>query len=182
MASESLVCVHAEWQPGDGGELRVFPYPRPVEVIAPVEGRLVLFEPRMVHDVLPNYKKRFCFTLWCGVKGAASSQQIDHETLSRMELEPSLASAAAIAEAWRRREQRPLVYDETLPRVMRSLFLPEMRMCLVRMVNPAWALDLLRQLSAVEATNGEGYATAARGVVRPAELCDLALRLGPWWI
>ena len=112
MASESLVCVHAEWQPGDGGELRVFPYPRPVEVIAPVEGRLVLFEPRMVHDVLPNYKKRFCFTLWCGVKGAASSHQIDHETLSRMELDPSLASAAAIAEAWRRREQRPLVYDD----------------------------------------------------------------------
>ena len=52
----------------------------------------------------------------------------------------------------------------------------------VSKVNPAWALDLLRQLSAVEATNGEGYATAARGVVRPAELCDLALRLGPWWI
>lgn len=54
----ALFYLNEGWQPGDGGELRVFPYPHAAEVIAPVAGRLVLFEPRMVHDVLPNYKKR----------------------------------------------------------------------------------------------------------------------------
>ena len=177
----------------------------------------------MVHDVLPNYRRRLCFTLWCGARRAAVSNQVDHHTLKEMELNPSLAAGAAIAEAWRRRQGHSVAYDGALPRVMRPLFLPEMRMCLVRMVhaddelraveqsheggvredmvrgiraqhdairriNPAWALDLLRQLPAANVTGSiaseQSAATAAaeRGVVRPAELRDLAHRLGPWWI
>ena len=119
----ALFYLNADWRPADGGELRVFPYPYPAEVIPPVEGRLVLFEPRMVHDVLPNYRKRFCFTLWCGAKGGGFSKQIDHDSLKQMELSTSLAEAAAVAEAWRRRECHPLVYDAALPPVVRPLFL-----------------------------------------------------------
>lgn len=131
----ALFYLNADWQPGDGGELRIFPYPYAAEEIPPLEGRMVLFEPRMVHDVLPNYKKRFCFTLWCGVRGGTVSRQVDHVTLKRMEICPSLVDATMLAEEWRRRESHALVYDETLPAVMRPLFLPEMRMCLVRMVH-----------------------------------------------
>ena len=54
----ALIYLNRDWQEGDGGELRVFPYPFAPQKIAPLEGRMVLFEPRMVHDVLPNYKKR----------------------------------------------------------------------------------------------------------------------------
>ena len=98
----ALIYLNEEWQEGDGGELRVFPYPHAAEVIPPVMGRLVLFEPRMVHDVLPNYKKRFCFTLWCSQKGIAFSNQIDHESLKAVELQPRVSGGADEAERWRR--------------------------------------------------------------------------------
>jgi hypothetical protein len=195
----ALLYLNEHWQPGDGGELRVFPFPHKAEVIAPIMGRLVLFEPRMVHDVLPNHKKRFCFTLWCSMKtvrggsdgpgGIAmeASKQVDHETLHKAELSVDLSDGAAICERWRRSEKHFIAYDEavaakrssalistrsagpaaaapgtttalvasapaaaaaaaaataaaaprTLPRTMRALFLPEMRMMLVRIVHRA---------------------------------------------
>ena len=131
----ALFYLNDDWQPGDGGELRIFPYPHPAESIPPLQGRLVLFEPRMVHDVLPCFRKRFCFTLWCGVRGGATSRQIDHETLRRLELATSLSDSAAIAESWRARQGHKLAYDRQLPPVMRPLFLAEMRMCVVRVVH-----------------------------------------------
>jgi hypothetical protein len=113
----ALVYLNEDWQPGDGGELRIFPYPHPPEVIAPLAGRLVLFEPRMVHDVLPNWKKRFCFTLWCSKKDPnQASRQIDHESVTNIELSMALSDGAAIAEAWRKRHGHPIVYGATLPR------------------------------------------------------------------
>ena len=54
----ALIYLNRDWQEGDGGELRVFPYPFAPQKIAPLEGRMVLFEPRMVHDVLPNFRRR----------------------------------------------------------------------------------------------------------------------------
>jgi hypothetical protein len=231
----ALVYLNEDWQPGDGGELRIFPYPHPPEVIAPLAGRLVLFEPRMVHDVLPNWKKRFCFTLWCSKKDPnQASRQIDHESVTNIELSMALSDGAAIAEAWRKRHGHPIVYGATLPRALRPLFLPEQRMMLVRVVhasdeiaqisqshneehagsmvngliahharvraaNPAWLLDMLRQLCQVpeadEEVPGEGVeqgggtaptGTDGHGVgegrVSLSELKACMLRLGPWWI
>ena len=175
----ALIYLNEEWEPADGGELRVFPYPHAAHVIAPVMGRLVLFEPRMVHDVLPNHKKRFCFTLWCSQKtstlsgsGGGASNQIDHATLQKAELSVRLAQGAQICEGWRRREKHFIAYGAAanlkagarkalplassgaeaptlttalsvaqppppLPPVLRPLFLPEMRMMLVRIVHKA---------------------------------------------
>ncbi|KAL1496757.1 hypothetical protein AB1Y20_014347 [Prymnesium parvum] len=128
----ALVYLNRDWKEGDGGELRVFPYPFAPRKIPPLEGRMVLFEPRMVHDVMPNFKKRFCFTLWCNAKGLAASQQIDHDTLQRMTLTCDVEAAAAIAAEWRERSGVPLPYTPSLPPPLRAFFLPEMRGWLVR--------------------------------------------------
>ncbi|KAG1675869.1 hypothetical protein FOA52_001526 [Chlamydomonas sp. UWO 241] len=55
------------WAHGNGGELRLYPFPRgpPID-IAPLGNRLVLFaSTRMVHRVLPSAAaERACFTIW----------------------------------------------------------------------------------------------------------------------
>ena len=38
----ALIYLNEEWREGDGGELRIFPYPHAAHVIAPTQGRLVL--------------------------------------------------------------------------------------------------------------------------------------------
>ena len=139
----ALFYLNEEWQQGDGGELRLFPFPHTPEVIAPLMGRMVIFEPRLVHDVLPNWKRRYCFTLWCSKQwttgeqgpGDVCSARVDHATLNAMEVLPSISEAAAVAEKWRRRAGHPLAYGPAFPPCVRALFLPEMRMCLVRVVH-----------------------------------------------
>ena len=200
----ALIYLNEDWQPGDGGELRVFPYPHPAEVIAPRMGRLVLFEPRMVHDVLPNYKKRFCFTLWCAQKyvnggsGPVASAQIDHETLHKAELSPSLADGAHICAAWRRKKKHFIAYSEAtkplalisgppaargllsmpdwpLPPALRALFLPEMRMMLVRIVHREDELAQVRQSHA-------GTSRADEMLSGIARYHDLILAENPKWL
>ena len=127
----ALFYLNEKWKPGDGGELRVFPYPHAAEVIPPVQGRMVLFEPRMVHDVLPSHRKRFCFTLWCTRKAYAQTRQVDHATMSTMEMQPDLGEAARLGGEWRRKHGHA-VYGGGLPAPLRPLFSPEMRMSLVR--------------------------------------------------
>lgn len=97
---------------------------------------------------LPNFKKRFCFTLWCSADGAGASRPIDHATLRRMEVLPSMAEAGAVAERWRRRRGKSIPYGPALPRCLRPLLLPEMRMCLVRVVH---ADDEVRLIACVAA-------------------------------
>lgn len=48
----------------------------------------------------------------------------------------------------------------------------------IQQSNPAWALELLRQVLAAE---DDGAATV-NTTVGPGELRHLAHRLGPWWI
>ena len=106
----ALFYLNAAWQPSDGGELRLFPYPHAAVRIPPLEGRLVLFEPRMVHDVLPAHRRRYCFTLWCSVRHTPRPRAVDHATLQRMEVRPSVAEAAAVAERWRVAAGHPVVF------------------------------------------------------------------------
>ena len=148
----ALFYLNADWQPADGGELRVFPWPYEAEVIAPLEGRLVLFEPRMVHDVLPNFRKRFCVTLWCSHGGEASARLVDHATLNRIEVRPSVIDAAAVAERWRRAHCQRIAFAPSLPRCVRPLFLPEMRMGLVRVTHADDELTQLQRSHAPGAT------------------------------
>ncbi|PSC70828.1 coiled-coil domain-containing 94-like protein isoform A [Micractinium conductrix] len=59
------------WRPGDGGELRVYPFPQSPVDIAPLNDRMVLFSSqRMLHRVLPSQAERYCFTIWLSEGGA----------------------------------------------------------------------------------------------------------------
>ncbi|GBF99724.1 hypothetical protein Rsub_12437 [Raphidocelis subcapitata] len=62
----AIYYLNESWSPGDGGELRLYPFPvaPPVDV-APLAGRLVLFSStQMHHRVLPSRARRYCFTNW----------------------------------------------------------------------------------------------------------------------
>ena len=203
----ALIYLNEDWEPGDGGELRVFPFPNPAELIAPLMGRLVLFEPRMVHDVLPNFKKRYCFTLWCSKKTVYSgaldtpvqlaSNQVDHATLQKAELEPRLAVGARICEDWRREQGHFVPYDRDrsvkgdaqsplpslpslpplppLPPSLHSLFLPEMRLLLVRIVHRADEIASIAQ-------SHKGTDTGKRMVEGISHFHEMILRSNPKWV
>eukprot|EP00877_Chromochloris_zofingiensis_P012138 jgi/Chrzof1/7178/Cz02g13280.t1 len=57
--------LNEDWQPGFGGQLRLYPFPfKPID-ISPIADRLVLFSStRMLHRVLPCDHPRSCFTIW----------------------------------------------------------------------------------------------------------------------
>ncbi|OQR84283.1 hypothetical protein ACHHYP_13584 [Achlya hypogyna] len=61
----AVLYLNEVWQPGDGGEIVMYPFPYAPTIIAPTSGRLVLFSSqRMLHRVLPSAKPRFCLTTW----------------------------------------------------------------------------------------------------------------------
>ena len=147
----ALFYISRGWKAGDGGELRLYPYPHGRVSVAPLEGRLVLFEPRLVHDVAPNFRRRHCFTLWCSVRDAPSESAIDHAIVRRMEVLPALDEAAEIAEAWRRTRGLHVGFSSSLPRALRALFLPELRMILVRVTNADAEIAMIKQSHADDA-------------------------------
>ncbi|KAK9826372.1 hypothetical protein WJX81_004197 [Elliptochloris bilobata] len=61
----AIFYLNPHWRPGDGGELRLYPFPREPVDIAPACDRIVLFpSTTMLHRVLPSKRDRYCFTLW----------------------------------------------------------------------------------------------------------------------
>ncbi|CAG9467785.1 unnamed protein product [Pedinophyceae sp. YPF-701] len=63
----AIVYCNDSWQPGDGGELRLYPWPRGPVDIPPVAGRIVVFPSMtMPHRVLPSRAERVCFSVWMG--------------------------------------------------------------------------------------------------------------------
>lgn len=58
--------LNPDWKPGDGGELRVYPFPYKHVDIEPLMDRLVLFSGHQtLHRVLPSKaESRYCVTLW----------------------------------------------------------------------------------------------------------------------
>jgi len=58
--------LNPNWMKGDGGELRVYPFPYDMIDIEPVNDRLVLFSSHQtLHRVLPFAgQERYCITLW----------------------------------------------------------------------------------------------------------------------
>eukprot|EP00052_Salpingoeca_macrocollata_P024249 m.216052 g.216052 ORF g.216052 m.216052 type:complete len:288 (-) comp22211_c10_seq1:525-1388(-) len=60
-----LLYLNPAWQPGDGGEIQLWPFLRPECTLAPCFNRMVLFlSDRVLHRVLPSHSLRHCFTLW----------------------------------------------------------------------------------------------------------------------
>lgn len=62
----AIFYLNDQWKAGDGGELRLYPFPSRRSVdISPMDRRLVLFNStETLHRVLPSIKERFCFTVW----------------------------------------------------------------------------------------------------------------------
>ncbi len=63
--------LNAAWEPGDGGELRLYPPAQspPVDV-APVGGTLVAFlSAELLHEVLPTHRERLSITGWFSRRG-----------------------------------------------------------------------------------------------------------------
>eukprot|EP00435_Cladocopium_sp_Y103_P012205 s2943_g3.t1 len=92
----ALFYLNEGWTSEHGGELRVYPYPSPPVKIAPTLGRLVLFHPRLVHEVLPNFRRRYCFTLWCAVERSSSSSQF----MEDLESMTCFNQACSACETW----------------------------------------------------------------------------------
>uniref|UniRef100_A0A6B2LF86 Fe2OG dioxygenase domain-containing protein n=1 Tax=Arcella intermedia TaxID=1963864 RepID=A0A6B2LF86_9EUKA len=68
-----VLYLNPNWKPGDGGELRLYPFPyQPID-IAPIGGRLVLFSSTgILHRVLPSFVQRYCSTIWFSGSGQRS--------------------------------------------------------------------------------------------------------------
>ncbi|GLD92854.1 hypothetical protein PINS_up001433 [Pythium insidiosum] len=62
----AVLYLNDEWQPGDGGEIVLYPFPqRERVVVRPGDGDLVLFSSQqMLHRVLPSRRPRYCLTTW----------------------------------------------------------------------------------------------------------------------
>ena len=61
----ALFYLNPKWAPANGGELLLSPWLAPSVRVAPVHGRLVLFQSDTVlHRVLPSHARRYCFTIW----------------------------------------------------------------------------------------------------------------------
>jgi Rps23 Pro-64 3,4-dihydroxylase Tpa1-like proline 4-hydroxylase len=62
----SILYLNPEWKAGDGGELKLYPFPNSPVVIEPKMDRLVLFSSsNILHRVLPSLAtERICLTLW----------------------------------------------------------------------------------------------------------------------
>lgn len=60
-----IVYLNSNWQPGDGGELLLWPFLGSKVTIAPKMNRVVLFRSDLVlHRVQTSLTDRFCFTIW----------------------------------------------------------------------------------------------------------------------
>eukprot|EP01125_Pyxidicula_operculata_P012522 TRINITY_DN4114_c0_g1_i1.p1 TRINITY_DN4114_c0_g1~~TRINITY_DN4114_c0_g1_i1.p1 ORF type:complete len:259 (-),score=35.01 TRINITY_DN4114_c0_g1_i1:24-800(-) len=67
----AILYLNEDWQPGNGGELRLYPLPYKEEDVAPKMDRLAIFcSHQMLHRVMPAKTPRYCFSLWFGSKSS----------------------------------------------------------------------------------------------------------------
>lgn len=60
-----VIYLNQNWQPGDGGELKVYPSDRPEQIIAPLANRCVIFKSDVLHhEVLTAHTSRKSLTGW----------------------------------------------------------------------------------------------------------------------
>ncbi|GMF47916.1 unnamed protein product [Phytophthora fragariaefolia] len=61
----AVLYLNEDWEQGDGGEIVLYPYPKPRVVVQPRFGELVLFSSQqMLHRVMPTTKPRYALTTW----------------------------------------------------------------------------------------------------------------------
>lgn len=61
----AVLYLNEDWEQGDGGEIVLYPFPRPCVVVQPRFGELVLFSSQqLLHRVMPAFKPRYALTTW----------------------------------------------------------------------------------------------------------------------
>ncbi len=96
----ALLYLNEGWQPTDGGEIRLYPFPLAEVDVAPIFDRLVFFcSTEMLHRVMPSHNRRLCLSVWF-----SSSADVDCDVM----LLPSVQHFTAglkVAAAGRGREK-----------------------------------------------------------------------------
>uniref|UniRef100_A0A7S0WU31 Prolyl 4-hydroxylase alpha subunit domain-containing protein n=1 Tax=Pyramimonas obovata TaxID=1411642 RepID=A0A7S0WU31_9CHLO len=105
----AVVYLNEGWEPEDGGQIVMYPFPSAPVAIEPVMDRMVLFSsPNMLHRVLPSRRPRMCFSVWfsstkppsrtglapAAVAGASATELLGDHRYRRM------LARAAYAEEW----------------------------------------------------------------------------------
>lgn len=96
--------LNSGWKPGDGGELRLYPFPETPVDVEPLNDRMVIFSSQhMLHRVLPSAAERYCCTVWLSGGGALRRPGGGAVERERAELRTALSSAEPLGagEAWR---------------------------------------------------------------------------------
>lgn len=133
LKATALFYLNENWRDEDGGELQLYPFPNPPVRVKPKNGRLVIFEPRLVHEVLPNYRRRYCFTLWCAARETARGRAGTAAPLPDIETQTDIELAVRLSEEARQNSGEEIPQHlRVVPRLLRAFFLPEVRPLLVR--------------------------------------------------
>ncbi|KAJ3026376.1 UNVERIFIED_CONTAM: hypothetical protein HDU68_005744 [Siphonaria sp. JEL0065] len=83
----AIVYLNEQYQKGDGGELRVYPFPMTGSVdVEPLFNRVVLFSSAWcLHRVLPSVVDRLCFTIWISGAKPEESLVVTEEKVNRQD-------------------------------------------------------------------------------------------------
>lgn len=73
----AVLYLNPQWEKGDGGELRLYPFPLGTVDVAPRMDRLVLFNStEMLHRVLPATAPRVCLSVWFARDGGSNRMSL----------------------------------------------------------------------------------------------------------
>ncbi|RLN90895.1 hypothetical protein BBJ28_00000335 [Nothophytophthora sp. Chile5] len=125
----AVLYLNEEWRQGDGGEIVLYPFPKPRVVVPPRFGELVLFSSQqMLHRVLPAIKPRYALTTWmyhspppdAKVKSAAFYQDLGGAAGKGAERTAFTRMLAKILRSPFRRHLVKLVYEQEWAQSLRE--------------------------------------------------------------
>ncbi|CAH0519233.1 unnamed protein product [Peronospora belbahrii] len=119
----AVLYLNENWKEHDGGEIVLYPFPRPRVVLQPCFGHLVLFLlQQMLHRVMPAFKQRYALTTWIyhSPKPSAKAESVAFyqsmanvvDTVSREDNTPFWSMSARIFQSPFRRHLLKLVYEK----------------------------------------------------------------------
>jgi len=194
----ALFYLNEGWAPGDGGELLVYPFPQGPVCIEPLNGRLVVFDPAMVHGVLPCRRERFCFTLWLHTAPAEAGLQAGASCLPPQALQSLPPPLRYLLSPWSRPSLLRCLHHDAWELLIRLSHPPEreetaqllaslgahVEEARVAVASP-WALDLYSQVQRPwDAVAGDAQAGASANgskLLSPTQVAELVRSYCPYW-
>ena len=94
-AVTALVYLNQQWAPGDGGELRLYPFPLAPADVQPVFDRMAIFcATETLHRVMPSNARRLVFSIWFASEDSEAlcfPTRLPAEVSARAAVDPALA-------------------------------------------------------------------------------------------